>query len=198
MPLREGAFIRSFTAKDGEVILRASSFSDLDQLLHYINSLVDEGADIAVDRRLSREEEAHWLEKHLADMEREAKAAVVAEMGGRLVGQVEVVREGGYSSHVGIIAIGVVAEHRGLGIGAELMREAESQAKGLGIRVLTLRVNAKNSRALRLYEKTGFRIVGRGPKAIKRDGRYVDRIIMAKEIEIDAAESQQSLKQQYQ
>ncbi len=65
--MKSGNIIKQFTAKDGrEVILRTPKWEDLDDLTEFINSLVDEGAEIAVNKRVSREQEAEWLGKLLA------------------------------------------------------------------------------------------------------------------------------------
>lgn len=181
--MKEGTFIRCFTAKDGrDVTLRAPRWSDLDDMLEFINSLVEERAEIARDRKLTRDEEAEWLGRHLAAVETDRKAVVAVEVGGRFVGQVEILPEGGYSRHVGQIAIGIRCGYRDIGIGTELMKEAERQARRLELELLTLEVNATNDRARHVYEKVGFQVVGRVPKATKMSGTYIDHIIMAKEL----------------
>ena len=63
----------------------------------------------------------------------------------------------------------------------ELMKEAEVQARKLGMGILTLEVFVTNSRARHVYEKVGHRVVGRVPKANIKNGVYIDSIIMAKE-----------------
>jgi RimJ/RimL family protein N-acetyltransferase len=62
------------------------------------------------------------------------------------------------------------------------MREAESQAPRLGIEIITLDVFISNTRGRHLYEKMGYVQVGQVPRGIKRDGEYIDDVIMAKEI----------------
>lgn len=41
---------------------------------------------------------------------------------------------------------------------------------------------ATNTRAIHVYEKVGFRQAGRIPKGFFKNGSYIDRVIMAKEI----------------
>lgn len=57
------------------------------------------------------------------------------------------------------IAIGVVAEHRGKGIGRRLLAALIVHASENGIEQLSLSVE-KDNPALRLYEKSGFKNVG--------------------------------------
>jgi len=56
--MREGFIIRRFRARDGrEVTLRAPRWSDLDDMLEFINSLVEEGAEINVNQKTTRDAE---------------------------------------------------------------------------------------------------------------------------------------------
>jgi RimJ/RimL family protein N-acetyltransferase len=170
-------------ASDGrEVILRIPCWSDLDDMLEFINSLVDEGADVLVDKRKTRDEEIEWLADHLKAIELGRKVCVAAEVGGRLVGQVEVTPRPGRSRHVGVLGVSLRQGYRDVGVGTELMREAEAQARGLGVELLILELFASNARARHVYEKVGFSVTGVVPKAIKREGVYVDSVSMAKEL----------------
>ncbi len=51
-------------------------------------------------------------------------------------------------------------DHHGLGAAAELMHASIGAAAGDGARGLWLGVNSQNARAIRFYEKSGFRKVG--------------------------------------
>jgi RimJ/RimL family protein N-acetyltransferase len=181
--LREGVFIRSFIARDGrEVRLRVPRWSDLDDMLEFINSLVEEGAEITATEKKTRDEEVDWLARLLSDVEKDKRVAVAAEVDGRFIGLVEVTPERGPSAHVGVVGIALRREYRDLGIGTEMMREVEAQAKRLGLELLTLNVFATNKRARHVYEKLGYRVVGCIPRFIKRGGTYIDDIIMTKHI----------------
>jgi ribosomal protein S18 acetylase RimI-like enzyme len=50
--------------------------------------------------------------------------------------------------------------HHGLGAAAELMHASISEAAAAGARRMWLGVNSQNTRAIRFYEKSGFRKVG--------------------------------------
>jgi ribosomal protein S18 acetylase RimI-like enzyme len=89
---------------------------------------------------------------------------------------------GGRSKHVCNLGISIRDGYRDVGIGTELMLDAEVLAKLLGIKIIFLEVYATNERARHLYEKVGYREVGCLPKAALRDGDYIDSIMMAKEI----------------
>jgi RimJ/RimL family protein N-acetyltransferase len=62
------------------------------------------------------------------------------------------------------------------------MREAENQAPRLGIEIIALDVFASNARGRRLYEKMGYRVVGRVPRGILREGEYIDDVILTKDL----------------
>ncbi|WP_018774373.1 GNAT family N-acetyltransferase [Arthrobacter sp. 131MFCol6.1] len=51
-------------------------------------------------------------------------------------------------------------EHHGLGASAELMHASIGSAAAAGARGIWLGVNSQNARAIRFYEKSGFRKVG--------------------------------------
>jgi ribosomal protein S18 acetylase RimI-like enzyme len=57
------------------------------------------------------------------------------------------------------VSIGVVAEHRGRGIGGRLLTELAAAARDAGLPALSLSVEAANP-ARRLYERHGYRTVG--------------------------------------
>jgi hypothetical protein len=62
--MKPGKIIRTFSAKNGrEIALRTPTWSDLDDLMEIINSLVEERADIPIDEKVSRDQEIDWLSK---------------------------------------------------------------------------------------------------------------------------------------
>jgi len=174
---------RTFVAKDGrKVTLRSLRWEDLDDCIEFINSLVDEGSDIAKEIRVTRGEEADWLGKRLASMEKGELVAVVAEVDGKMVANAEVGCRRGNMSHVGDIGIGIRAGYRGIGIGTELMRLLIEQSRRMGLKIVVLDVFETNKSAKGLYEKTGFTESGRIPKGICKDGKYIDLIRMVQEL----------------
>lgn len=173
-----------FRARDGrEVVLRAPSWGDLDDLLELVNSLVEEGADVNICEPYTREEEADWLAGLLAAVEKGERLSVVAEVEGRVVGHVEVRRGRCYESHTGVVGIAVKRGFRDLGIGTELMRMAERLARERGLELLILEVFSTNIRAIQVYEKIGYTTVGKVFRAIYKNRAYVDKLIMAKNLE---------------
>ncbi len=174
---------RVFTAKDGrKVELRSLRWADLDDCIEFINSLVDEGSDIAKETKVTRDEEADWLGKRLASVEKGELMHVVAEVGGKLVANAEIGRRRGNMNHVGDFGIGIRAGYRGIGIGTEMMRLLVEQARRIGLKTIVLDVFETNNIAKGLYAKAGFKESGRIPKGVYKNGKYIDLIRMVQEL----------------
>ncbi|WP_424861984.1 GNAT family N-acetyltransferase [Streptomyces sp. MMS24-I29] len=100
--------------------------------------------------------------------------AWVAEAAGRVVGHVAVAEPNGEEAvalwadlngvdmgRVGVLArLFVLSEMRGRAVGERLTRAAQAYASSMGLR-LVLDVMAKDSAAIRLYERLGWRRIGR-------------------------------------
>ena len=181
--MKTGKILHRFTTKDGrEVILRTPRWEDLDDLTEFINSLVEEGADIARNQKVTRDEEAEWLGRRLARLEKGEQLSLVAEVDGKVVANSEITKRGGYSRHVGGLGIAIRKGYRDIGIGTETLRTLISQAKMTGLKMLVLTAFSTNKRAIHVYEKVGFIETGRRPKFFYKNGKYIDEVVMTKEI----------------
>ncbi len=181
--MKEGTIYRSFTARDGrKVTLRAPKWGDLDDMLQFINGLVEEKAMIMMNEVQTRDSEIGWLSTLLSSVEKDKMVAVVAEVDGRFAGSCEITPKRGYLSHLGSLGISLVTDYRDAGIGQEMMLEAERQVKHLGVEVVDLEVFEENARAIHTYEKVGYKITGRIPDGVKYGGDYMDALIMTKRI----------------
>lgn len=174
---------REFRAGDGRpVVLRTPRMSDLDDLLEFINSLVDEGADILFTERTSREAEADWLGKLLAEIEKGGVICVSLEVNGKVVGNSDVHKGKGRKSHIGTLGIALSQGYRDVGIGTEMMKVLIEESKRAKLKLLRLSVFDSNPKAKHVYEKVGFREVGRIPKGMRKGKEYVDEVYMALEL----------------
>lgn len=86
---------------------------------------------------------------------------LVAESSNRPVGFVSLGVEG-EGAHIAAIAI--VRSARGRGIGARLLRAAETLARKLGARTMSLETGEANLAALDMFLRAGYRIEGRIPR----------------------------------
>jgi len=181
--LRPGQTYKKVTLKDGRMaVLRAPDFHDLDALLAFISELVDERVEIIRTTKPSRDEEAEWLGRRLAAIEKGNSVALAAEINGRLVANCEVERRTPQfpeMRHVGVLGIAILKNARGVGLGTALMESLFELARQLQLRVVILDTFATNKIAHGLYRKVGFVEVGKIPKAIHRDGSYIDMLRFA-------------------
>ncbi|MFL5814999.1 MAG: GNAT family N-acetyltransferase [Bdellovibrionia bacterium] len=84
--------------------------------------------------------------------------------------------------HWGEFGMGVIASHRGQGVGQALLESLLQWAERQGsIEKVCLSVHADNTRAIALYKKLGFEIEGiRKRETCFGPGEYVDAVLMAK------------------
>lgn len=81
-------------------------------------------------------------------------------------------------THAGELGIGILAGHRGRGLGRRLLEAAIDRAWAAGLRRISLETYASNATAITLYEKLGFEHEGRKRLARLLDGRADDILIM--------------------
>lgn len=97
-------------------------------------------------------------------------AQYVAELNGVIIGWADILPSNiPAMTHVGLLGMGVVAEHRGTGVGSKLLRKTLEHAFEVGLKRIELEVYARNTNAINLYRKFGFELEG-----TKRSGRIVD------------------------
>jgi putative acetyltransferase len=94
-----------------------------------------------------------WAKQHIADLEQSGSLAVVTEQNGRIVGLLVVDPNTGYLDQI-VVATDCI----GHGVADRLLAEARRLAPD----GLDLHVNTDNARAIRFYEKHGFKISGAG------------------------------------
>ena len=119
--------------------------------------------------------------KYIASMEgSKTKVMYVAKENGRIVG------EASYNSytrprlkHRGEFGITVLRSHQGRGIGTALMEKILEFARDVAENeIVSLEVRSDNAAAIHLYEKLGFRKVGRFEGYLKINGELIDCDIM--------------------
>jgi RimJ/RimL family protein N-acetyltransferase len=133
-------------------------------------------------RKPTLAEEVNWFASEYRKVLSGDAVAVVAELGGRVVGQCTVARVGrapdAENGHVGELGIMVERGYRGRGVGHALLKAALARSRGR-FEVVRLGVHSDNVGARRLYESFGFRLVGAIPRANRRRGTYTDEQLMA-------------------
>lgn len=82
---------------------------------------------------------------------------LVAEVGGRIVGDATLHRrKGGWTSHVGKVRIVIDTDYRGKGLGTTLLEELIALAQKGGLELLIAEVMANQTAALAAFRNLGF------------------------------------------
>ncbi len=175
------AYRKEFVTKRGRRVLfrPLREGDDIDELLRFINDLVDEDTFITMTERLTREEESKWLSERLKAIEEGRGLTLLALQDERVVASAGVDRMGGRGGHVGGLGIAVSRGFRDEGIGTELVKKMIALAKEfLKLKMLVLHVFGNNERALYVYRDVGFKECGRIPAGIFYKGEYIDDVLM--------------------
>jgi len=122
-----------------------------------------------------------WVETPLATF--------VAREGGTLLGTYFIKpNQPGLGSHVCNCGYVVAPESRGRGVAAAMCEHSQQFARERGFRAMQFNfVVATNVRAVKLWERLGFAVVGRLPGAFHhRDLGYVDALVMYKSLAVSS------------
>ncbi len=181
---RIGNIVENFQVEDfGEAKIRYPSMKDAEEMTEYLNTLVEEKAEIARQEKISVEEEMEWLLDHLKGVMKKKQVGLVVDVDDKIMGHGYVKKKEEAMSHVGKLALGLRKEIRGKGVGSKLMgsllQEAEEK---LDVEIITLGVFHTNRVARNLYKKFGFEKTGELEDGIKQYGEYKNLIRMKKDL----------------
>jgi RimJ/RimL family protein N-acetyltransferase len=151
------------------------------------DALVDLGRAVAAENDL-------WLtyDRSRADERRNVKsvrrdpnvAVFVAETPEGVVGRLSIARDRGpHSPHVAELGLMVAANARRRGVGTALLEEAVKWARSSGVTKLELTVFPHNEPAIALYRKLGFREEGLLRRRYLIQDRYIDAMLMARDLD---------------
>jgi RimJ/RimL family protein N-acetyltransferase len=82
-------------------------------------------------------------------------------------------------SHCGTLGVGLLPEHRGKGVGRQLMRRTIDAAFAFGLTRIELTVREANLNAIALYKSLGFEVEGMHRRAVRIEGEYENLYSMA-------------------
>lgn len=168
--------------------------AEFDAFLVYLNEhLLDNGQDGQRFQPLSRsatrfpDERAASFRRGLAlpvGDEGWRRLWVARDLQGQILGHVDLRSHAErFATHRCLLGMGVHRDHRGRGIGQQLIDHAEVWARANGlIEWIDLQVLSSNANALRLYERTGFTKTGEVRDMFRIDGERLSYTSMAKPI----------------
>jgi len=162
--------------------LRASDFDDFVQTYYsfFPEAEADPSFGLTLFHKLpSLDDERKWFSDVLKDIEAGNAVNSAAEVDSRVVGWCDVrrMRPDSPLDHRGALGLCIRKEFRGRGIGTALMKQNIDKCRGK-FESIELTVLANNLRAIRLYERFGFKRYGKLPRAVKRAGKYFDDELM--------------------
>ena len=156
--------------------IREATEHDWDSIWPIFQSIVSAGDTYAYDRNTSKEQAKKiWLSN--------PRKTCVVEIDDDIVGTYYLTtNQAGPGSHVCNCGYMVSPMARGNGLATAMCVHSQSMALELGYKAMQFNfVASSNDGAVRLWNKLGFRIVGRLPKAFDHPTQgYVDALVMFK------------------
>ena len=164
-----------------ELIIRPSEKTDIGAIYEIYENEVLHGTATFDEIPPTRDE---LLEKR-AQIRRTGFPHLVAEMDGRVIGYsyISLYRQRSAYSKTVENAIYVHPSHQGTGVGFKLMTVILQESKKLGLKnVIAVIGDSENHGSVKLHKKLGFRKVGTLNEVGFKFGRWVDVVIMQKQI----------------
>lgn len=147
----------------------------------FINSLIKENAQIALNKRLSLKEEKEFLKNTLRQIKKHSGVFIVAEYNGIVVGTAGITLKGNRQNHIGEYGITIRKDYRGIGLGdyltMRIIKLAKKQLKPAP-KFIKLSVFSTNKPAINLYKKCGFKKAAEIPNQMEYKGKLVGETIM--------------------
>ncbi|MFX1308219.1 MAG: GNAT family N-acetyltransferase [Promethearchaeota archaeon] len=169
--------------KTGEsIIIRHLTKADVDGVWNNFNEVIDEGLYLPVFFPVrSQLEKDSWYH----NIKKEEEICIIAENPSlkqpyNIIGQCEISNSNwDAAAHVGILGILVKKKYRNLTIGRNLIDLAIRESKRLNNKEkILLSSFSTNDRAIHLFKKLGFKVIGIRKKQFVMNSEYVDEFMM--------------------
>ena len=152
-------------------------------MIGILNTIIAARIYTALDTTFSVEEQRAFIRNF---PRRGIFHVAVDSISNRVVGLQDVSPFGDFThafDHVGVIGTFVSLNRRREGIAAKLFAATFEAARWKGYEKFFTYVRADNEPALQTYLAQGFRVVGTAQRHAKIDGRYIDEIVIEKELQ---------------
>lgn len=173
---------KEFFSANKPYAIRTAIEADADNLSELRLQLDGETENLDREKGEAYIDEAGFKVLIKADRESGNSLFLVAETAGKLVAFSRCAgNELKRTSHQTEFGVGVLKAFWGYGIGQRLITESIGWADAEGVIKINLKVLETNTKAIRLYEKHGFKIEGILTKdKLLSDGRYYDTVLMGR------------------
>jgi RimJ/RimL family protein N-acetyltransferase len=181
----EEILYRGKTKKGNELIIRYLNKKDAENQLSFINLISQEKTYITFQgEKLTLKEEQKYVDSKVDGLLNNKSILLLALIDNKIVGSSGIDMDGNVSSHIGSFGIIISKNCRGEGIGEVLLKTVlkEAKAKLTNLKIVVLSVFGNNPVAQKLYLKNGFKEYGVLPKGVKHKNKFVDSILMYKNI----------------
>ena len=161
----------------GDVTIRLETVEEVDRAFDVIREVAKEEDYLMED---GVEQSRIDLTKELLEHNGDDVLFIVAEVDGRIVGTLDLVKYGRYgkTAHVRYLDMAIIDGYRSIGIGSALMDFAVNWAREKKFRKILLDVFSTHTRAINLYRKFGFQIEGTKKDVVMIRNRYADLVSM--------------------
>ena len=136
-------------------VIRAITHGDIDSFWQALDRVAREKKYLARDEAPPIDSTRAFVGKNIAA----GHPHIVALIDNVVVGWCDIMPRNPEEPAIGVLGMGVVDDQRGKGIGEALIRAALIAAQDKGFDTIRLDVRTDNERAVKLYEKVGFRIL---------------------------------------
>lgn len=158
-------------------MIRNATSADIADMGRIYNEAIIEGGFTGDLTPLSLENRTAWFSDHT-----DRYAIFVKEMNGVLIGYVALspYRKGRQAFNGTVeISYYLTSQHRGQGIGKQLLAHAVGHATTVGFNLIVAIILGCNQRSIGLLEKSGFRECGRLPEAAYINAACIDHVYLA-------------------
>ncbi|PSP76911.1 GNAT family N-acetyltransferase [Halobacteriales archaeon QS_1_68_20] len=167
-------------AKDFEFAIRPARQEDLSGIVGAIRQVAQQGIYIEAESVAQAIDHEGALLRH---NELQSRMFFVATVGDDVVGWVHLYApELEKLSHTAELTVGVLAEYRGHGVGAQLLERGLQWAASNGFERVYNTVPATNETAIEFLESHGWEVEAVREGHYRIDGEYVDEVMMAVEL----------------
>ncbi|MEX0895780.1 MAG: GNAT family protein [Patescibacteria group bacterium] len=187
---RSNTIVSTFTTKTGQkASIRYAQADDAADLTEFINTFsLEDSFTRFSGEQLTLQEEVEYLQSEVQKMKDGDAVKLFCYSNAKLAGVCDIHRDTSLLTrrrHAGILGLIVSEKFRGQGIGERLVHATMAEANRIisGLRMITLTCFATNDPAITLYKKLGFSEVGRIPNMLLHKKKYVDEIIMIKNLD---------------